>query len=194
MDYRLTLKTAPTTEPILLGEAKEYLRLDTDTEDFYINGLIIAARKYCENFQSRAYITQVWEMSLDDFFEDIYDIPKGNLQTIDSITYKDSAGTTTTLAATEYVYSARGTLGRLCPAYGKSWPTFTPHPLDAIVITFTCGYGTADDVPETVKQAMYLLISHWYENRIPLEDKMTVSKELSFTVSALLWQERIVIL
>ena len=192
--YRLTLKTAPTSEPIALDEAKEYLRLDIDSEDSYVYGLIVAARKFCENYQNRAYITQTWELSMDDFCEDIVDIPKGKLQSISSIVYTDSDSVATTLSSTKYVYSTRGTLGRLTPAYGETWPTFVPYPLDAVVITFICGYGTAEDVPETIKQAMYLLISHWYENRVPLADKMTVPDELSFTVSALLWIERIVIL
>jgi uncharacterized phiE125 gp8 family phage protein len=190
--YRLTLKTAPASEPITLGEAKDYLKIDIDNEDFYILSLIIAARKFCENYQNRAYITQVWEMSLDYWDNNIIEIPKGNLQTVDSIVYKDSDGVSTTLANTEYVYSIRGILGRLTPAYGKIFPTFTPYPLDAIVITFTCGYGASTAVPETIKQAMYLLISHWYENRVPLADKMIVPDELNFAVTALLWQERIV--
>lgn len=163
-------------------------------ENAYITALIVAARKFCENYQNRAYITQAWELSLDYFDNEIIEIPKGRLQTIDSITYKDYTAVTATIPNTEYVYSTRGILGRLTPAYGKTWPVFTPYPLDAVVITFTCGYGSAANVPETVKQAMYLLISHWYENRLPLADKMTVSDELNFTISALLWQERIVIL
>jgi uncharacterized phiE125 gp8 family phage protein len=192
--YNLTLKTAPTTEPLSLEEVCDYLRLDIDDDDFYLQGLILASSRFCENFQNRAYITQSWELSMDDFSETIINLPKGNLQSISSIIYTDSANLATTLAATEYTYSTRGILGRLMPAYNKSWPTFTPCPLDAVVITFVCGYGTAESVPETVKQAMYLLISHWYENRLPLADKMTVPDELNFTISALLWQERIVML
>ena len=166
-------------------------------EDAYLTALIIAARKFCENYQNRAYITQTWEMSLDywNSYDEIIEIPKGNLQSIRSIIYKDSDGVSTTISNTDYVVSTRSVLGRVCPAYGKTWVSFTPYPLDAIVIKFACGYGsTASSVPETVKQAMYLLISHWYENRLPLADKMTVAEELNFTISALLWQERIVIL
>lgn len=33
-----------------LNEVKEYLRLDTDAEDEYLNILIILAREMCENF------------------------------------------------------------------------------------------------------------------------------------------------
>ena len=172
------------------------INLGDTTEDAYLNALITTARKYCEGYQNRAYITQTWEMSFDYWFDnDVIAIPKGNLQSITSIIYKDYAGTNTTISATDYVVSTRGVLGCVCPAYNKSWVTFTAYPLDAIVIKFVCGYGaTASTVPETVKQAMYLLISHWYENRLPLGDKMSTTSEIDFCISSLLSQERIVIL
>ena len=161
------------------------------SEDVYLTSLIAAARIYCEGYQNRCYITQTFEMALPYFPGEI-EIPKGNLQTTDSITYKDSAGATTILAVTEYVTSIRGILGKVVPAYGKMWPSFIPFPLDAIVITFTAGYGDAVDVPETVKQAMKLLISHWFANRIPIDQAQGNAKEISFTLSALLWMDRLV--
>lgn len=165
------------------------------SEDVYLASLITAAREYCETYQNRAYITQVWEMAMDNFPDDVIEIPKGNLQTIDSVVYTNSAGTSTTLAVTtDYITSVRGVLGKTKPAYNKSWPSFTPHPFDAVVITFTAGYGTASQVPEKVIMAMKLLISHWFENRVPISQALGNAKEIEFTLSALLWQDRIVIL
>lgn len=162
-------------------------------EDTYLTSLITAARQYCEDYQNKAYITQVWEMSLPYFPGYEIEIPKGNLQTIDSITYKNSVGTITTLTvATDYVTSIRGIVGRVVPAYGKTWPSFIPFPLDAVIVTFTCGYGAASAVPEKVIQAMKLLISHWFKNRVPVDQAQGNAKEISFTLSALLWQDRIV--
>ena len=160
-------------------------------EDIYLTSLITAARQYCEGYQKRSYITQTFEMAMPYFPHEI-EIPKGNLQSIDSITYKNSAGVTTTLSADEYVVSTRGILGKIVPAYGKVFPSFIPFPLDAIIITFTCGYGTAEDAPETVKQALKLMISHWFTHRIPLDQAMSNTKEVEFTLSALLWMDRIV--
>ena len=194
--YNLTLKTPPATEPLTLTQIKDYLKIsdyeEYATEDAYLTSLITAAREYCEDFQNRAYITQVWEMAMPYFPGEI-EIPKGKLQSIGSITYKNSAGVTATLTAnTEYVVSARGILGRVVPAYGKAWPSFVPFPLDAVIITFTCGYGAASDVPEKVIQAMKLLISHWFNNRVPVDQALGSAKEVEFTISALLWQDRIV--
>jgi uncharacterized phiE125 gp8 family phage protein len=165
------------------------------SEDTYLSSLITAARQFCEDYQNRAYITQTWEMAIDEFpyDDDVIEIPKGKLQSIDSITYKDSDGVTTTLTAdTDYVSSARGILGKVVPSYGKTWPVFTPFPLDAVIITFTCGYGNAAAVPEKVIQAMKLLISHWFTNRTPIDQTRSNAIEMNFMLSALLWQDRIV--
>jgi len=194
MEYNLYLKTAPTVEPLTNDDVAYHLRLDDTTaeEDAYLDALIIAARKYCERLQNRAYITQTWELSLPCFPDGVIELPMGNLQSVDSIVYTSSDGTEAIWDPTQYVYSTRGIMGRIAPAYGVSYPSFVPYPLDAVVIEFTCGYGDgATDVPEQIKQAMYYLISHWYENRSPIAEKMSVVAELQFTINALLYQDRI---
>lgn len=209
MDYNLTLVTPPALEPVGLLDAKAYLRIDSENdtiEDAYVSSLITAAREYCESFQNRAYITQTWEMGLPGFpfssldslngskRESIIEIPKGKLQTIDSITYKDTAGVVTTLMPeVDYNVSNRGILGKVCPPFGKVFPLAILYPLDPVVINFTCGYGdNASDVPTRVKQAILLLISHWYENRLVVNDLRGVNPlELNFTVSSLLNQDKI---
>lgn len=193
----LILTTPPVNEPLEVADVKTYLRVDdvTDTaEDDYLSAIITAAREYCEAFQNRVYITQTWQMSFDYWPSRVIELPRGNLQTIDAVTYKNSAGIETTLTETQqYVVSTRGVSGRLSPPYAQHWPSFVPFPLDAVVIEFSCGYGdTAATVPQKIKQAMKLLISHWYENRTPLSDTGKVSGEIAFAVSALLWQDRIV--
>jgi len=192
----LALIRAPVIEPLQLSELKNFLRLDeglTD-DDPYIEALITAAREYCEGFQNRAYIAQMWQLSFPYWPDYIISLPRGNLQTVNSITYKDSTGKVTALTENkDYVVSNRGVLGRVAPVFGLPWPSFVPWPLDAVVIEFICGYGdTADSVPVKVKQAIKLLISHWYEQRTPISETGQAPSEIAFTVSALLWQDRII--
>jgi uncharacterized phiE125 gp8 family phage protein len=206
--YTLTLKTAPTVEPITAAQAISYMRLGTldATETAYLTGLIKTAREYCEGFQNRAYITQTWEMSLNRFpskytnpltesyCSDIIEIPKGNLQTVNSIKYTDSAGTVTTLTEnTDYIVTIRGILGRISPPYGCTWPTTALYPLDPIVIEFACGYGVSgDSVPLKAIQSMYMLISYWWDNRAAADT--SVPKEVDFAVRALLSMDRIAVM
>jgi uncharacterized phiE125 gp8 family phage protein len=207
MEYTLTLVTPPTVEPISTDEAINYMRLDTpDAADLsFITGLIKSARKYCEDLQHRAYITQTWEMSLSKFpvacndrLNDVQksaviEIPMGNLQTVDSVKYTDSANVVHTLVEnTDYIVSLRGILGRISPPYNGYWPTSQLAPLDPIVIKFTCGYGLAVAVPDTAKQAMYMLIDYWYNNRDAAAQ--TVSSEIAFSVKALLMMDRIAVI
>lgn len=164
------------------------------SDDDLLLSLITLAREYCEDFQNRAYITQTWEMSYPHFPCGVITIPKGKLQIVDSIKYTDSTGAVSTWAITQYVVSARGLMGRVAPAYGVTYPSFVPYPLDAVVIEFTCGYGdAAADVPERAKYAMLVLIKHWYDNRDLIADK-NFTAELPWSVKTLLQQDKVVIL
>lgn len=183
--------TAPASEPVSLADIVNYTHLEStiDTAEIaFRNGLITAAREYCEGYQRRAYITQTIEMSLDKFPSGVISIPRGKLQSVVSIKYKDMAGVERTLVeSVDYVYSSYG-IGRIVPM--NAWPSDSLYLIDAVKIQFICGYGTAADVPFKVKQAMYMLIGYWYDNRSAVITG-SVSKEAEFSVKALLGFDRI---
>ena len=56
---------APATEPVTLAEAKAYLRLQHDSEDALLAGLVRAAREEVERSTGAALIDQHWRMTLD---------------------------------------------------------------------------------------------------------------------------------
>ncbi len=166
MNTALVIVTEPTEEPITLDQAKAHLRVDTDDDDAYILGLIKVAREYAETATRRALITQTWKYYLEDWPKgDHIDIPMAPLQSVSLITYENSAGTVATWAATEYVVDTYSTPGRVVLAYGKSWPNATLNVSNPICITFICGYGTPDDIPEMLKAAMKIDFSDLYEQR-----------------------------
>ena len=66
------------------------------------------------------------------------------------------------------------------PAYNESWPEVRSNELNAVQITYQAGYGAAEDVPDAIKQAMYLLIGDMFENRL------TEARPMFNTVDALL--------
>ena len=76
----LQLVTPPAAEPVSLSEAKEHSRITGTDEDDLITTFIEAAREYCEEYQNRAYITQTWDLSLDEFPDSPYSLPKPPLQ------------------------------------------------------------------------------------------------------------------
>jgi len=163
-------------------------------EDTLITGFIKAAREYCEGYQNRAYITQTWELILDAF-PAIFQIPLPPLQwTIAAdmtITYYDTALAPHVVAAADYQVDVDSYKGRVCPAYGKNWPTAELQPMNGVVVRFKAGYGVAPaNVPEHIRLAIKLLAGHMYENREATDVK--AHTEIPFAVHSLLGLKRII--
>ncbi len=158
-----------------------------------IEGLITAAREYAEGFQNRQYITATWGLWLDGWPRgDRITVPLPPLQSVASVKYYGTDDTEYTLAATEYTVDDKSEPGKLFLRYGKTWPSITLRPHNGVCVEFVAGYGaTGASVPEKVKQAMKLLIGHWYRNREAVITGVT-SKEIEFAVKSLLWLDRVV--
>lgn len=189
----LVLQTAPTVEPVTSTEAKAHLRVTTTDDDTYITTLISVARKHVETITNRALINQTWDYFLDDFpTKDRIVIPLSKLSSVTSVKYTDSDNAQTAFASGSYIVDTNTDPGQIVLAYGESWPSYTPRPINAVEIRFVAGYGAAASaVPEGIKQAILLLISHWYENREPVNIGNIVSV-IPETVNALLWPYRVI--
>jgi uncharacterized phiE125 gp8 family phage protein len=169
--------TPPSTEPVSLTEVKTALRLDVaDTsEDTLLAIYITAAREYGEDITGRAFATQTLEMLLDSFPSADIELEMPPLQTVTTIKYKDSAAAETTLANTEYIADPDSNIGRIALAYGKSWPSFTPYPVNPIRVRYEAGYTA---LPKIYKNAMLLHIGYMYKYRdqgVPEEDLRTIN-------------------
>lgn len=57
----------------------------------------------------------------------------------------------------------RSRRARLSPPAGESWPTAATRN-DAVVVTFTVGYLSADDVPVDIKQAITVTAGEFYKS------------------------------
>jgi uncharacterized phiE125 gp8 family phage protein len=175
------------TEPVTLAEVRQHLRLpEEQTEDDLLLGLIKAARAYCENFTRRALAEQTLEVYLDRFsVNSSILLPCPPLRSVIEIAYKDSTGTEMILSASNYLVDTDREPGRALPGFGMSWPVFTPYPASPIRIRFIVGYAV---LPEPIRQAMLLLVGHWYENR---EATGTAKDQTAFSVHALLSPYRV---
>ena len=162
----LTQLSPPAAEPLTLAEAKLHLRVDADItdDDSLITALIVTARQQAEHRTGRALISQQWRYAVDAFPVDSLDLPLPKLQSVQSVTYLDSNGVRQTLAGSEYEVITDELVGRLVPAFGKSWPECRLFP-GSVQVSYTCGYGAAADVPQSIKAWMLLAIGAWYENR-----------------------------
>ena len=140
----------------------------SSAEDDLLNALITAAREQAEYLTQRALLTQTWDYSLDAWPDvDYIRLPYGNLQSVTSIKWKDTAGTETTMVVTtEYLVETNGKrCGRIVLPYGVSWPTATLYPSNPITIRFVCGWTTAALVPYRIKAAIKMICAKLHESR-----------------------------
>ncbi len=188
------LKTVePAIEPVTLAEARAHLRVDDTSENDYITALITVAREHAESLTDRQFITATYALRLDDFPRwscAIIRPPRPRLIAVSSLTYVDTAGATQTLDAAAYQVDTVSEPGRILPAYGLTWPSARIQ-ANAVTITYTSGYGaTAAVVPKAIRQAILMLVAHWFENREPVVVG-TITSEIPMTVKALLGPYRI---
>lgn len=196
----LKLNTDAANEPISTSDAKTHLRVDGSSEDTYIDALVKSARRMSERFTGRALITQTWDLWLDEFpsisrlsNDDWWDgvkqgpithvddtrrfieIPKPPLQSIVHLKTYDEDDNESTFASSKYFVDTISDPGRLALNEGEVWPTDL-RPTNAINVQFTSGYGnSSSDVPQDIIQAIYLILSHFYENRGDVAAKMPAS-------------------
>ncbi len=160
-NYRLV--TAPATEPLTLNEVKLFLRVDDTTEDDLITSLITAARGLVEGHTWMPLISQTWAMQFDkdELNLLVWNINKAPLISVSSITYYDSDNNIQTLAASSYEVDIYGSPARFRI---KTMPSVYDR-MNALQLNFVCGYANAAAVPQPIKQALYMIIGHLYENR-----------------------------
>lgn len=165
---KTAISVRPIKEPINLAEATEHLRVVDSAEDAYVTGLIVLARQKVEDDTWRCLLTQTWLQYFDEFpGGDELELAYAPIQSITSITYKKSDGTSSTLAASEYDLdaTAQNAPHVIRLGYNKIWPTDTLYPTNPITVTYLAGYADASEIPAPLIHAMKLLLTHWYENR-----------------------------
>jgi uncharacterized phiE125 gp8 family phage protein len=170
----LTLVTGPATEPLTPDEVKAHLRVEVDDEDALIDGWIMAAREYVEQYTKRALMPQTWDLVLDSFTACDYSkcgvlwLPFPPVTSITSISYVDTAGTSQTwsasLYATELPVGPHARRATIQPVPYQYYPATRSQP-NAVTVRFVCGYADAESVPWGIKAAMQLLIGDYYAQR-----------------------------
>jgi uncharacterized phiE125 gp8 family phage protein len=188
--FSLVRVTAPATAPITLAEAKAQMKVESSDDDTIIQRLIDAAVNFvdAQGALGKAMITQTWGQWLSPNPGTVY-LLLGPVQSVSAVKYYDVDGTLQT--ATLADFNVFGTPNRISvlPKSGKAWPV-TQTRDDAIKIEYIIGYGsTSASVPETVRHALIMLVSNWYENR-ETELIGSTSKTLPFGFDDLIGTER----
>ena len=176
------LLTAPAVEPLSLGEAKAFLRVEHADDDQLIAALIAAARLHVERQTQVALITQTWRMAFDRWpAHGRIAARPAPLKALAGARVYDSEGNAHAIDTQAFVMDIGASMLAFVP-----WAMPVPTRIAVgIEIDITAGFGdTAADVPEPLRQAIRLLVAHWYENR-GLVAAGSQSTALPVTVAAL---------
>ena len=103
-------------------------------------------------------------MSFDAFPSMPLNIPRPPLQDVVSVKYTNKDGAETAMNLSDFVIDKRSEPGRIAFKQGKSWPTVELQPIDSVVIQFKAGESDITKIPNTVKLAYMVFITHRFEN------------------------------
>lgn len=145
--------TPPTGTIWQLADIKQALRIDISDDDSMLAKKLAAAVNYAESKMATAFLTRTMVAVFYDPPEKLW-LPMGPIQSILSVV----DGTGTTLDPTLYRIQAHGNCEYLHLLSGLNW-------MPPLTITYTCGYGTADNVPADIADAIMAHTGLLYGNR-----------------------------
>ncbi len=161
-----TQTVSPSTTPISVAEAKQHLRIDHDGDDNYIATLIAVATANVEEFLRKAMIQQTRREDVHEFPAAQFVLELPPLQSVTSLEYTATDGSTATVGSTVYDVDVVNIPGRVILGKDQTWPTPIESQHDAVRLTYVTGYATASSaVPPTYQHALKLLIERYYEYR-----------------------------
>ena len=159
--------TEPAVEPVTLEQVKNHSRITHIEDDSWLLMAMVVARQYVEKTCELSLITQTRRTTFDGFRKPWLTLAYGPTLSISEIQYYDQTNTLQTLE--DYQAALESNPCLIVPAAGQSWPQTMPNKMDAVKVTYVAGYGDPENVPAALKQAILLLVDHWYSNRSAVE-------------------------
>lgn len=165
--WAVSLVTAPEIEPVDIATAKLHCRIDSSAEDTILAQYISAAREHCEKITGLSFITQEWDFWLATWpRSDRIRLPFPPLQGLEFLKFTDLTETVSVVSPSIYVVQNGVRPAEVSLRFGQIWPPTPLSPSWPVNARFTSGFGDdADSVPIAIRQAILMLVGHWYENR-----------------------------
>lgn len=135
-----------------------------------VTSCIKTARRFAENLCNRAFITQTWYYYPPQFpAGDAILLPYAPLQSVTSLTYYDSDGSSYVMGTDDSISTGTDTYsepGRIVLEYGESFPSMTLRTYTPIIVEYVAGYGaTAATVPDEIRLWIMAASAYLYESR-----------------------------
>jgi uncharacterized phiE125 gp8 family phage protein len=160
------LNTPPVVEPISLAEAKAYLRVSHVDEDATISRLIEAARQTVEKHLGLGLLSQSWSVFFDRWPAPGYlPITLAPILAITDVKIYGDDNVAAIIDPAHYYLDRLSRPARLTMRVGR-WLPQPGRVLNGIEVVLSVGFGTtAASVPQPLREALLLLLTHYYANR-----------------------------
>lgn len=193
--------------PLDIEDVAQHVRVESERERGHLERFLRSAAAWYEAAAGRSLTTATWDAHFDGFPGEGDDrrcgehwkrdaarwgiaLPRAPVQSVTSIVYRDTDGTSQTLSSSAYELSGGSDVLVVTPVLGTSWPASLGAP-GCVRVRFVAGYGDDEaSVPADVKELLRLLVSHYYDaGRAPVMTGTIVS-EMPFGLRALFWSTR----
>lgn len=185
-------------EVVTLEKAKAHLRVRHVNEDDLIKDLVVTAFYFLHGpdgwLNGYCLLAEEFELFLPTI-QATAEIPLRPVEDVDAVSVASlvdgayaAASPGSFVAATENDFAV---VARLVAAPAQSVLTTGPR---AFRVSFTVGHASAAEVPMPLKQAILLLVGHWYANReatLNSTQSATISRQLEYGLQALAGRYRV---
>lgn len=164
MKYNIT--TPPASTPVTYAQCKTHLRLDTDSEQTYIEDLIAAATSHAENALASSLMTQT--ITATYYVGEDMHLPRGPVIAITSVTDADGQ----VIGADDYDLTRIGNSDRILINVSHEHP---------VTVVYTAGYASASAIPAEIRHAIQAHVATLYGHRESVAEKTITAVPHSLT-------------
>lgn len=168
--HEVGVDTPPVNPVLTTAQAKAFMRVDSSTDDSYINNVVTVATKRVEDYLNRSLITQTLTCYFKSYSNCVY-LPNTPVQSVTTVTQISSDNSENVLVVDSgyYVkgvkdkYLDMGSAGNYLPAGHSPNDLLAGY---ALKVTYIAGYGDdSTDIPEPITEAIKRMVLHLYDNR-----------------------------
>lgn len=151
----------PSAMAVSIEAARRSARTSGTALDDELSDKVHGYTEAAEHKTRRAFITQTWAVTLDEFPPAIK-LPRSPVISVLSVKFYDANGVQQTLDPQDYQVDDKSEPGFVLPAPGRAWPE-TADRINAVEVQFTCGYGPSPtDVPAAIRQYILGMVENDY--------------------------------
>lgn len=182
MNPQTTVTAKSSDLPVTLEEAKAHLRVLNSDLDEEIAALLEAATEYCETVVGRSLrVSHTLTQSYDGWPCGLVRFDRHPVTAVSHVKYYDADDVLTTVDSSNYrLHLSSEAAAVLEFDLDFTRPTLSVRE-DAVIVTYTAGYASLDDVPARAKAAVKLKLAELFGN---LEERQVSANEKS--IAALL--------